>query len=234
MIGTVRKYFNIILLLRRVLAAVRKEPRILGAALLLGGTYFLCMAAELIGLQYTSASTCSFLENSAVVMVPMLEAILLRRLPRPVVSICTVITFVGIGLIVLPGAGAESAASPAGAGIGELLCFIADLLYAAAIIITDRLSKKYEPMTLGILYVGIMGMMGLIASFLFETPQLPQTGGGGTWSFTLVGLILVIGAGLLLLLRLPGMHNRRKKPMAAAPSRQKDGAPPGRGGDSPL
>lgn len=180
-----------ILLLRRVLATIREEPKILGAALLLGGTYFLCMAAELIGLQYTSASTCSFLENSAVVMVPMLEAILLRRLPRPAVSICTVITFVGIGLIVLPGAGAESAASPSGSGIGELLCFIAALLYAAAIIITDRLSKKYEPMTLGILYVGIMGIMGLITSFLFETPQLPQT--GGQW-LALIGLAVLCTA----------------------------------------
>ena len=105
-----------LLFLRKVLDTIKQDPRILVSSLLLGATYYVCMAAELIGLQYTSASTCSFLENSAVVMVPMLEAILLRRLPRPVVSICTVITFVGIGLIVLPGAGAESAASPVGSG----------------------------------------------------------------------------------------------------------------------
>lgn len=168
---------------RKVAGVVRENPKILRAALLLGGTYFLCMAAELIGLQYTTAGTCSFLENSAVVMVPLMEAVLLRRLPRPLIIASTAITFIGIGLIVLPGtaaAGRQAAFSLGGGspvGIGELLCFTAALLYAAAIIITDRLSKKYEPMTLGILYVGIMGMMGLLASFIFETPHLPQTGG---------------------------------------------------------
>ncbi len=46
-------------------------------------------------------------------------------------------------------------------------------------------------MTLGILYIGIMGMMGLIASFLFETPQLPQT--GGQW-LALIGLAVLCTA----------------------------------------
>ena len=53
---------------------------------------------------------------------------------------------------------------------------VAALLYAAAIIITDRISKKYDPLTLGILYVGVMGLLGLAASFIFETPHLPQSG----------------------------------------------------------
>ena len=179
------------LFFRKVVSVIRKDPRILGAALLLGGTYFICMAAELIGLQYTTASTCSFLENSAIVIVPVLEALLLRRFPKPVIAFSTVITFIGIGLIVLRGgvagdgpAGETAAAGPGGIpgifggiGIGEILCMVAALMYAAAIIITDRLSKKHEPMTLGILYVGFMGLMGMIASFIFEAPHLPQTGG---------------------------------------------------------
>ena len=159
------------LFFRKVVSVIRKDPRILGAALLLGGTYFICMAAELIGLQYTTASTCSFLENSAIVIVPVLEALLLRRFPKPVIAFSTIITFIGIGLIVLRGS------IFGGIGIGEILCMVAALMYAAAIIITDRLSKKHEPMTLGILYVGFMGLMGMIASFIFEAPHLPQTGG---------------------------------------------------------
>ena len=162
------------------------------------------MAAELIGLQYTTASTCSFLENSAIVIVPVLEALLLRRFPRPVIAFSTAITFVGIGLIVLrtsgqpvlPEGGASTLSGAGhsvlpGIGPGEILCMIAALMYAAAIIITDRLSKKHEPMTLGILYVGFMGLMGLIASFIFETPHLPET--GGQW-MALAGLALVCTA----------------------------------------
>lgn len=189
----------------KVCRTIRRDPGILGAALLLGGTYFVCMAAELIGLQYTTASTCSFLENSAIVIVPVLEAFLLRRLPRPVIAASTVITFIGIGLIVLRGGDAGGAAEDidaagstvvgagvlAGIGLGEILCMVAALMYAAAIIITDRLSKKHEPMSLGILYVGFMGAMGLIASFIFETPHLPRT--GGQW-LSLVALAVLCTA----------------------------------------
>ena len=170
-----------VLFSRKVIADIKAKPRMIYASLLLGGVYFLCMAAELIGLQYTTASTCSFLENSAIVIVPILEAILLRRFPKPVIVASTVITFIGIGLIVLCGS-ANSTSNGSSIffgshlGLGEILCMIAALTYAAAIIITDRISKKYDPLTLGILYVGFMGLMGLGASFLFETPHLPQNG----------------------------------------------------------
>ena len=167
---------------KKTCVTIRKNPRILAAALLLGGTYFLCMAAELIGLQYTTASTCSFLENSAIVIVPLFEAILLRRLPSAKILTSTVITLTGIGLIVLCGNGHM------GIGIGEVLCMIAALMYTFAIIITDRLSKKYEPMTLGILYVGVIGLAGIMVSFFTESPHLPSSGSG--WML-LLGLALL-------------------------------------------
>ena len=181
-----------VLFSRKVIADIKENPRVIHASLLLGGVYFLCMAAELIGLQYTTASTCSFLENSAIVIVPILEAVLLRRFPRPVIIASTVITFSGIGLIVLCGQGGGSTGGgllpagggpfpggesfPGGPGLGEALCMAAALTYAGAIIITDRVSKKYDPLTLGILYVGFMGVLGLAASFIFEAPHLPQSG----------------------------------------------------------
>lgn len=166
-----------VLFFRKVIADIRMNPRILCVSLLLGGVYFLCMAAELIGLQYTTAATCSFLENSAIVIVPVAEAVLLRRFPKPVIIISTIITFTGIGLIVLCNpAGGGGFLAGSHLGPGELLCMIAALTYAAAIIITDRISKEYDPLTLGILYVGFMGLLGLAASLVFETPHLPQSG----------------------------------------------------------
>ena len=161
--------------LRKVLQTIKNDPKIIGASLLLCGTYYLCMAAELYGLKYTTSSTCSFLENTAIVMVPMLEALLLRRKPASVVMLSTIATVIGIAMIVFTAGGADSSLQ-LHIGIGEGLCMIAALMYAAAIIITDRLSKKHEPMTLGILYVGFMGVMGLVSSFFVESPHLPQTG----------------------------------------------------------
>ena len=170
-----------VLFSRKVITDVKADPRTIRASLLLGGVYFLCMACELVGLQYTTASTCSLLENSAIVIVPILEAILIRRFPKPIIIASTVITFIGIGLIVLCGSADETSGEGilfifSHLGLGEILCIIAALTYSIAIIITDRISKKYDPLTLGILYVGFMGLLGLAASFLFETPHLPQSG----------------------------------------------------------
>lgn len=169
-----------LLFYRKVIEDIKNNPEIVPASFFLGGVYFVCMTAELVGLQYTSASICSFLENSAIVIVPVIEAVLLRRFPLRVIIFSTVVTFIGIGLIIfgsgsgMDGNGYNGILS--GLGLGEILCMIAALCYSAAIIITDRVSKKYAPMTLGILYVGVMGSLGMFASFIFETPHLPDTG----------------------------------------------------------
>ena len=182
---------------KKVIENIKDNPHIVSVSFLLGGVYFLCMTAELIGLQYTTASICSFLENSAIVIVPVIEAILLRRFPSRVIAISTIITFIGIGFIVF-GSGTASEDSGyngvfSSLGIGEILCMVAALSYAAAIIITDRISKKYDPMTLGILYVGVMGFLGLFASFLFETPHLPTSGNEWLMLFVLVVVCSAFG-----------------------------------------
>ena len=185
-----------ILFSRKAVKDVKKDPRILLAALLLGGVYFLCMAAELIGLQYTTASTCSFLENSAIVIVPVIEAFLLRRFPKPVIIVSTVITFIGIGLIVFRGSGTGVSDGGIHLGIGEILCMVAALTFAIAIIITDRISKKYDPLTLGVIYVGFMGLLGIAASFIFETPHLPES--GTQWAMLLALAVLCTAFGFAI------------------------------------
>ena len=167
-----------LIFLKKVLAAIQQDPRILAAALLLGTTYYLCMAAELFGLRMTTAATCSFLENSAIVMVPICEAFLLRRLPSPIIAGSAGITLAGIGLIVFRDG------SSLHLGSGELLCIFAALLFTAALIQTDRLSKRHDPFALGILYVGVIGLFGMLSAFAAETPQLPR--GGMQWSCILV------------------------------------------------
>ena len=111
---------------KKVIENIKDNPHIVSVSFLLGGVYFLCMTAELIGLQYTTASICSFLENSAIVIVPVIEAILLRRFPSRVIAISTIITFIGIGFIVF-GSGTASEDSGyngvfSSLGIGEILC----------------------------------------------------------------------------------------------------------------
>ena len=184
---------------RKVISDVKANPRIIAVSLLLGIVYFICMAAELTGLKYTTAATCSFLENSAIVIVPIAEAFLLRRLPKPVVLISAVITFIGIGLIIFNNSAVGTSLGIlfiSRLGIGELLCIVAALTYAAAIIITDRVSGIYDPLTFGIIYVGFMGAFGMIASFMTETPHLPQS--GTQWALLLILAVVCTAFGFAL------------------------------------
>ena len=153
---------------RRTIESVRSDHHNLTAGALLGFVYFLIMTLELTGLKYTTAATASFIENSAVVLVPLAEMIVFSQPINGKALMCCGLSLTGIGFIAAKG-------FSSGLGIGELLCTAAAFLYTTAIIITDRKAKKYDPFVIGILYVGFMGVFGMACSFATETPHLPQT-----------------------------------------------------------
>ena len=57
---------------------------------------------------------------------------------------------------------------------GHALAFGAAITYAAAIIITDRVSKKADALVIGIVQLGTMGSLSAISSFIFEVPHFPS------------------------------------------------------------
>ena len=142
----------------------------------LGGVFALVMALELIALKTTDTSTASFLENTAIIFVPLIEAWLLRRAPERTALISAAAAVAGVALLTL-GSGGFGFTS------GELYCLCAALLYALAIIITDRFSRKGDGLMMGIMQVGFIGIYALAASFIFETPRLPS--GGTEWGVIL-------------------------------------------------
>lgn len=85
-----------------------------------------------------------------------------------------------------------------GAVLGTLffLTLTAELLYAAAIIATDRFSHHDDPLTVGIVQVGVLGLLALLAACCFETPRLPQT--GMEWGMVLALAIVCTGFGFTL------------------------------------
>ena len=162
---------------RRVVKAVSEDTGNLRAGALIGFTYFIVMVGELNGLKYTTTATASFIENSAVVLVPIAEAVLLRRAPSGRTMLCCALGLTGIGFIAARG-------FSNGVGIGEILCIAVAFVYTAAIIQTDREAKRHDAFVVGILYVGFMGLFGMIGSFIAETPHLPQT--AGQWGMLLM------------------------------------------------
>lgn len=157
--------------------------------LMLGVLYFLVMTAELSGLKTTASSTVSFLENTAIVLVPLFEAVLSRKLPAKKAMLSALVSLAGVGLLTL---GAGLSVTP-----GALYCIGAAMLYAVAILLADRLTHGgVDPLAAGMLQVGFIGLFALVAAFVFEAPRLPSS--GGEWAVVLVLALVCSGFGFAL------------------------------------
>jgi drug/metabolite transporter (DMT)-like permease len=142
------------------------DRKSLVAGIVMGSMYFMVMTAELSGLKRTSSGNVSFLENTAIVIVPLLQAVLLRRLPQRKAVFSALLCLIGVGFLTL-GNGMSF-------GVGELFCILAAFLYASTILVTDRLTHgNIDPLAAGIVQVGTIGLLSMTASLLFESPRMP-------------------------------------------------------------
>ena len=155
----------------------------------IGAVFTAVMTLELTALKTTDTSTVSFLENTAIVFVPLIEAVLIRRLPKPASIVSAVLALCGVGLLTLRG-------GAFGFTPGEACCLCAAVMYAVGIIVTDRFSHKCDALLVGIVEVGAIGLFSLVLSFIFEQPRIPS--GGTEWSCVLVLALLCTGFGFTL------------------------------------
>ena len=116
--------------------------------LLAGVILFLLFTGMVCGVNYTTASTAGFLTSTTVVLVPILESFLKRKLPEKsmVASICIAICG---------------------------LCLMGALFYAIYIIVLDKIAKKEDAFLISIIQLGVASALGAVAMCLFETPSLP-------------------------------------------------------------
>ena len=171
----------LILFFKRIRKINRKT---FAAGAVMGCLYFLVMTAELNGLKRTSSGNVSFLENTAIVIVPLLQAVLLRRFPRWKAVICALLCLIGVGFLTI-GSGMAF-------GAGEMFCMLAAFLYACAILTTDRLTHgNIDALASGIVQVGLIGTLSLTASLLFEAPRLPS----GMLEWTGIVMLAVVCSG---------------------------------------
>ena len=171
---------------KQIRSATRKEIR---AGCIMGSLFFLTMATELASLRYAPTSAVAFLQNTAIVIVPFLQAVLLRRLPEKRAIAASLICLAGVALLTLAGS--------SGPAIGIVLAMASAFAYAFTIIATDRLSHSgIDSLTAGILQVAAVGVLSLAASFLFESPHLLQS--AASWASILTLAIVCSGFGFTL------------------------------------
>ncbi len=147
---------------------------------IVGVLYFFVMTTELIALKEASSSTVSLLENCAIIFVPLIEALLIRRLPDGITIVSTFAAFLGVICLTLQHGGLSG---------GMFWGLLSAVIYAAAIIVTAKFSQGSEDsLGIGIVQVGTMGVLALIPTFLFESPRLPDQ--GGQW--VIIGILAIV------------------------------------------
>lgn len=160
----------------------RPDRQTLKASAICGGllaTVFLCL---LLGVQYTSASETGFLQSTTVIIVPIIMAVLRKRMPETKIVIGVIAVTAGL-LLLSGGVGQFS--------IGSGIMLFSAFVYAVHIVVSKSFVERVDSISLGIWQMLFACIYATIAAFIFETPVLPQT--GIQWA-NLLGLTLICSA----------------------------------------
>ncbi len=142
-----------------------RDKRTIQYAALLGFVLFIVLALMSFGVHYTSASNAGFLTCLAGIFIPFLNLIFLKQKIQRKIYLCVFIAFVGIVLLTVH--------DTISLNQGDVLCILCSLTFAVHIILTNRLAQNVDPISLGVLQLGFVGLYSLIMTFAIETPQLP-------------------------------------------------------------
>jgi drug/metabolite transporter (DMT)-like permease len=152
-------------LFRRRLCNVTRQE--LKAGIILGAVMFICMACELISLTTTDSSAVAFLENSAIVWVLLLQAVMMHALPDKRTLFATALILCGIGLLTLHG-------TVPSLSVGEFICLAGSVCYAVWIMMTSKFARAMDPITIGTIQMVTLALLSLASSAAVETWTLPE------------------------------------------------------------
>ena len=125
---------------------------LLRAGLTAGAILFGGYATQTIGLQYTSPSTSAFLTGLYVIITPVIESVISRRLPRPPVIAGIVIATVGLYL--LTGADVQL-------GRGEVLTLACAVLFAWHIVYIGAYANLLSPLQFGSVQIAAVALLSV-------------------------------------------------------------------------
>ena len=156
----------------------------LKGGLILGVLYTVCMIFEMYGLRLIDSGVSSLIENMAIVMVPIYAAIPTRTLPKKKTKtmLCALLAVIGVGCLSL------TQSSCSGGVLGIVLMILAALTYAACIMATEKVTQDADPVTVGMLQLGVMGLLSLIVALASGDFSLPQ--GSQQWGMLLLLVLL--------------------------------------------
>jgi len=141
----------------------------LKGGVVLGVLYTICMTFEMYGLRMIDSGVSSFIENMAIVLVPIYTAILTKEPPKKITMLCALMAIAGVGFL-------SHSQMTSGINSGIFLTIGAALTYGLCILVTGNFAKKGDPITIGVLQLGTMGVLSFIISTSTGSFYLPSNG----------------------------------------------------------
>jgi drug/metabolite transporter (DMT)-like permease len=142
------------------------------AGVLLFGGY----VAQTVGLQYTTPSTSAFVTGLYVVITPVVEAMLRRRLPAPAVVVGLVLATVGLALLT---------DVSVDLGRGVWLTLLCALLFACHIVYVGSTAPHAPPLPFTTVQLAVVALL-----------CVPPTAADGVGTFTTYAVVAVVFTGI--------------------------------------
>jgi drug/metabolite transporter (DMT)-like permease len=135
--------------------------RTVAAGAVLGFLLFCLIAFLLYALPTTPTTTAGFLVATIVVLVPLFQAIFLKKIPGLPLVIGIILAVTGVALLT-PGDKTLVISS------GSVLCLAGAICLALQILATDEFLKTEKALNIGILQFGFASLFGLASALIFD------------------------------------------------------------------
>jgi len=121
------------------------------------------------GISRTSLSNAGFICALAVVLTPIFEFFVKRKLPNRRMALALVLATLGLALLTL-----NESFRPRS---GDILCFFVSVCYTLDLLLTEKADShpEVDPLGVGICELAVVGLVTLLMSFLIEEPCLPKS-----------------------------------------------------------
>jgi drug/metabolite transporter (DMT)-like permease len=152
------------------LKKIKIDKKIILPGALLGGWLFLGFLTQTAGLKFTSASKSGFLTGSLVVMIPLFQTIIEKKIPTRGALIGTALVFLGIVFLSSGGNSISDFFNNLGNNfnIGDWLTLMCAAFFALHIVFMDIISPKYEFWNLLFFQLATVAVLNLFFSLVFS------------------------------------------------------------------
>jgi drug/metabolite transporter (DMT)-like permease len=144
------------------------DRKTLNLGIFMGVILFAHYALQTIGLTITTVSKSAFITGTNVVMVPIFSAVLIKRMPQKSAVVGVTLAFLGMGLLTLN-------SGEFGINLGDVLTLLCAAVFALYIILVGKYTVEVDSVSFAVIQIGVVGILSLITSYLFEVPHLPSS-----------------------------------------------------------